>query len=102
MELDSSIQPGLRSRWPTTLQVSVAIFLPLVHIVILSFYSHRLSVALYSDYFQLASAMFASVACFLSGRRSNGIARSFWSLAGVTLALWFLGKCFLFYDQNFQ
>jgi PAS domain S-box-containing protein len=101
MELDSSIQPGLSSRWPTTLQVSVAIFLPLVQILILSFYSHRISASFYSDYLQLASALFGSIACFLSGRRSDGIARSFWFLAGATLTLWFLGKCFLSYDQYF-
>jgi len=54
-----------------------------------------------SDWLVFVSSLFVMFVCFLTGRRSHGIARPFWYLAGATFACWSSGKCFLLYDAYY-
>ena len=76
-----------------------AVLLLVAHIALLVRFAHSPSVGVWSDCLQLALVLFATVVCFLTARRSIGIARPFWYLTGSTLASWSLGKCVGLYDS---
>lgn len=92
-----------RSRWAWVTRVPrlavAAVLLLVAHIALLVLFAHSPSVGVWSDYLQLALVLFATVVCFLTARRSTGIARPFWYLTGSTLASWSLGKCVVLYDS---
>lgn len=73
----------------------------LVHISVLIAFGHSRKQPVLSDFFQLASILVAIVVCFLTGRRSRGIARPFWFLVSSGLATWALGKCLIIYDIDY-
>ena len=75
-----------------------AVLLLVAHIALLVLFAHSPSVGVWSDYLQLALVLFATVVCFLTARRSTGLARPFWCLTAMTLASWSLGKCLVLYD----
>jgi two-component system, cell cycle sensor histidine kinase and response regulator CckA len=75
-----------------------AVLLVVVHIAVLATRGHSPLVASWSDIVKLASALFTAVACFLTSRRSRGIARPFWYLAGTAFASWFLAGCYHLYE----
>jgi len=56
---------------------------------------------MWSDIFKVASALFTAVVCFLSGSRSDGIARPFWYLTGTAFGTWFLAACLRFYESYY-
>jgi len=56
---------------------------------------------MWSDIFKVASALFTAVVCFLSGSRSDGIARPFWYLTGTAFGTWFLAGCLRLYESYY-
>lgn len=90
--------PGLDVSWFAV----AAVLLLVTHVALLIVFGHSPSVGAWSDFLQLVSAVFAAFVCFVTGRRSEGIARPFWYLTGATFATWSLGKCFLVYDFYFR
>jgi hypothetical protein len=70
-----------------------AVLLLVAHLALLVLFGHSRSVGVWSDCLQLALVLFATVVCFLTARRSTGIARPFRYLTGSTLASWSLRKC---------
>src|SRR5689334_9393008 len=51
-----------------------------------------------SDLFVLTAVVFSASVCFYVAARSHALARTFWQLAGSTLALWAVGKCIIAYN----
>ena len=101
MHLDSSrplrVPPGLRI---PRLGIA-AVGLLTAHIALLVVLGHSPSVILWSHQFKVASALFTAVACFLTGRRSHGIAQPFWYLAGTAVGTWFLAGCIRTYEHYY-
>jgi PAS domain S-box-containing protein len=83
-------------------RLAIAVVLLLVaHIGVLAVLGHAPVVGELSDWFLLAEAVLAMVVCFVTSRRSRGVAHPFWYLTGTTFASWALGKCFLLYDNYY-
>ena len=74
----------------------------LVHISVLIGLGHSGKLPLWSDFLELASILIATAVCFLTGRRSRGIARPFWFLVSSGLGTWALGKCLIIYDFDYR
>jgi two-component system, cell cycle sensor histidine kinase and response regulator CckA len=79
-----------------------AVLLLVLQVLVLIVLGHSRSGRISSDCIQLALALFTAVACFITSRRSQGIARPFWYLTGSTFLAWSLGKCFLLYDFYYR
>src|SRR5271157_112334 len=101
MSLDSSrpllASPGLR--FPRL--AFAAVLLLAAHIALLAAFGHSPSIGIWSSIFQIASALLTTVACFLTSRRSHGIARPFWFLAGTAFGSWSLGGCLHIYESYY-
>ncbi len=69
-----------------------------VHAVSVLVFRNRPWIAGLSDFLMLAIVLFAAFVCFHTARRSFGLARTFWQLAGSTLGLWALAKCITVYN----
>ena len=54
-----------------------------------------------SAIFKVVSAFFTAFVCFVSGRRSDGIARPFWYLTGTAFGTWCLAGCIRFYESYY-
>jgi len=98
MRLDFSrlqrVPPGLRI---PRLGIAALVLLS-AHIVLLAVFGHSQSVSMWSDCVKVGSALFTTIVCFLTGRRSHGIARPFWYLAGTSFGTWALAGCFRLYE----
>jgi PAS domain S-box-containing protein len=101
MHLDSSrsllAAPGLR----VPRLAFAALLLLCAHIALLAAFGHSQSIGMWSDIFQIASAVFTTIVCFLTSRRSHGIARPFWFLAGTAFGSWSLGGCIHIYESYY-
>jgi len=98
MRPDSSRPPSVVLGLRVPRLAIAAVLLLVAHLAVIAVFRQAHSLSILSDFFQLAAALFAGVVCFLTSRRSSGIARPFWQLTGMAFALWSLGKCFLIYD----
>jgi len=99
MRPDSSGPRPVIAGWRVPRLAIAAILLLVTHVVVLALFRHSPSVSVQSDFLQLAMALFTAAVCFLTSRRSSGIARPFWHLTGMAFALWSLGMSFLIYDS---
>ena len=89
------------SAWPPPRLAIIALVLLAAHIAVIAAFGHARSLPVWSDFFQLAAALLATVSCFVASRRSSGIARPFWYLTGIAFATWSLGKCLTIYDFDY-
>jgi two-component system cell cycle sensor histidine kinase/response regulator CckA len=76
-----------------------AIGLIAIHTAVVIIFRKRAWIGELSDLFVLAAVFFSAFVCFYVAARSYPLARTFWYLAGSTLALWTVGKCIVAYDQ---
>ena len=72
--------------------MAAAAILLLAHISVLATFGTSAPGPLLSDLIQLALGGFLIVACLRSGRRSEGIARSFWRLVAAAYMVWFVAQ----------
>lgn len=96
----SSISPNSDRSFPGIAVAGVALLM--LQIVILAIFSHARSVSVWSDFIELGVVLLATLSCFLTSRRSHGIARPFWYLTGTAFATWSLGKCIVLYYHDYR
>jgi len=101
MCLDSSRPPRLSHGAHVPLLAGAAVLLLVVHISVLAVLGHSASVSFWSDVIDLVSALFTTAVCFVTSRRSFGIARPFWYLWAIAFASWSLGQCLHLYDFHY-
>jgi len=101
MHLDSSrpLPASSGLRFPRL--AFAALLLLGAHIALIAAFGHSPAIASWSSIFQVAFALFTTVVCFLTSRRSHGIARPFWFLAGTAFGTWALGGCIHLYESYY-
>ena len=87
--------------WPPPTIAIAGVALLLLHVAVLAIFSHSPSVGTWSDFLELGAVLLATLSCFLTSRRSHGIARPFWYLTGSAFATWSAGKCIIVYNYEF-
>jgi PAS domain S-box-containing protein len=99
VDLSPSLRFSTRTRFPRL--ALAAVLLLIAHLALLASFGHSPKVEMWSDILKAASALFTAVVCFLTGSRSDGIARPFWYLTGAAFGTWCLAACIRLYESYY-